>query len=155
RASARGDTPGGTGVAARLAAAWCAEPAPALVTVIDRALVLLADHELATSTLAVRVAGSTWPGPYAAFAAGLAAIQGVHHGGASAQVHELLAECERAGDAGEVVVRRLRAHERLPGFGHKVYQGDDPRLAPLLEAVADLPDPHGRLGVVRAVITAA
>ena len=38
--------------------------------------ILLADHELATSTLAVRVAASTWTGPYPAFAAGLATVQG-------------------------------------------------------------------------------
>ena len=35
-----------------------------------------------------------------------------------------------------------------PGYGHKIYKGDDPRLAPLLEVVALLPDPHGRLDVV-------
>ena len=40
------------------------------------------------------------------------------------------------------------AGERLPGFGHKIYKGDDPRLAPLLEAVATLPDPHGRVDVL-------
>ena len=50
--------------AARLAAAWHPDPPPELGRTLDRALVLLADHELATSTLAVRVAGSTWPGPY-------------------------------------------------------------------------------------------
>lgn len=155
RTSSRTAVPSTGALASRLAAAWCTDPSPALVRVIDRALVLLADHELATSTLAVRVAGSTWPGPSAAYAAGLAAIQGIHHGGASAQVHDLLAECERVGDAAEVVVRRLQARERLPGFGHKVYKGDDPRLAPLLEAVAELPDPAGRLQVVHDLLAAA
>jgi citrate synthase len=146
------DIPPDGSVAERLAAAWHAQPTPALAGVLDRALVLLADHELATSTLAVRVAGSTWPGPYAAFAAGLATIQGVYHGGAAAQAYELLAECERAGGAAEVVVRRLQARERLPGFGHKIYVGDDPRLSPLLEIVAELPDPAGRVDVVHDVL---
>ena len=139
--------PAGT-VATRLAAAWHPDPTAELARVLDRALVLLADHELATSTLAVRVAGSTWPGPYLAFAAGLATVQGIYHGGASAQAYDLLVECERAGGAAEVVVRRLSAREKLPGFGHKIYVGDDPRLAPLLEIVAELPDPDGRIDVV-------
>ncbi len=133
------------GVAARLATCW-GSPGP-LAAALDRALVLLADHELATSTLAVRITGSTWTGPYPAFAAGLATVQGALHGGAARQVHDLLVECEEIG-AGAAVGRRLQARERLPGFGHKIYQGEDPRLAPLLEAVALLPDAAGRRDVV-------
>ena len=127
--AARKDIPPAGSIAARLAAAWHPDPTPALAGVLDRALVLLADHELATSTLAVRVAGSTWPGPYLAFAAGLATVQGMYHGGAAAQAYDLLVECERAGGAADAVVRRLTAREKLPGFGHKIYVGDDPRLA--------------------------
>ena len=63
------------------------------------------------------------------------------------EVHALLVECEEIG-AAAAVGRRLQARERLPGFGHKIYQGEDPRLAPLLEAVALLPDPAGRRDVV-------
>ena len=135
-------------MAERLAAAW-ADTAlrPELTSAIDRSLVLLADHELATSTLAVRVAASARTGPYPAFAAGLAVIQGVLHGDAAAVVHELLVECEEHG-AAAAVDRRLRAQERLPGFGHRIYRGEDPRLRPLLEAVALLPDPNGRRDVV-------
>ncbi len=120
---------------------------PALAPVIERALVLLADHELATSTLAVRLAGSTWAPPYQAFAAGLAVIQGPLHAAAAHLAYELLVECERLG-AATAVARRLHGGERIPGFGHKIYKGDDPRLAPLLEAVATLPDPHGRAAVL-------
>jgi citrate synthase len=82
----------------------------------------------------------------------LATVQGIYHGGASAQAYDLLVECERAGGASEVVVRRLSAREKLPGFGHKIYVGDDPRLAPLLEIVAGLPDPHGRIDIVHDVL---
>jgi citrate synthase len=139
------------GIGSRLAAAWRPDPPAELGRTLDRALVLLADHELATSTLAVRVAGSTWPGPYLAYAAGLAAIAGPYHGGAARSVHQLLEEAEREG-AASVVMRRLQARERLPGYGHKVYVGDDPRLAPLLELVRQLPDPHGRLDVVEDLL---
>jgi citrate synthase len=64
----------------------------------------------------------------------------------------MLVECERAGSAADVVLRRLSAREKLPAFGHKIYVGDDPRLAPLLEIVSELPDPHGRLDVVHDVL---
>ena len=64
----------------------------------------------------------------------------------------MLVEAERAAARPSVVVRRLQARERLPGYGHKIYVGDDPRLAPLLELVRELPDPHGRLDVVEDVL---
>ena len=55
-------------LATRLARCWSGDDADdALGAAVDRALVLLADHELATSTLAVRVAASTWTAPYAAY----------------------------------------------------------------------------------------
>jgi citrate synthase len=141
-------------LAERLAACWMPDVAAALAPVIDRALVLLADHELATGTLAVRIAGSTWTPAYQAFAAGLAVIQGPLHGTASHLAYQLLAECEERG-AAPVVAERLRARERLPGFGHKIYKGDDPRLAPLLEALALLPDPRGRADVLTDLIREA
>jgi citrate synthase len=93
------------------------------------------------------VAASARTGPYPAFAAGLAVLQGALHGDAASLVHELLVECEEYG-ASTAVDRRLRARERLPGFGHRIYRGEDPRLRPLLEAVSLLPDPKGRRDVV-------
>ena len=53
----------GGDVATRLAAAWRRQPSPQLVAAVSQALVLLADHELATSTLAVRVACSVRTSP--------------------------------------------------------------------------------------------
>lgn len=130
-------------------------PDPALVTAIDTALVLLADHELATSALAVRVATSTRSSPIAALLAGLATVQGPHHGGASHHVHRFLADAHDHGDAGAAIAQRLERGERVPGFGHAVYRRVDPRVDPLLAAVRRIPDPTNRLHTVDAVITAA
>lgn len=137
--------------AQRLATAWRRSPDPALVRAIDRSLVLLADHELASSTLAVRVACSVGAPPSDSLAAGLHTVAGTLHGGASRHVVELLREVERVG-AREAVAAVLRAGRRLPGFGHAVYRTADPRLGPLLDAVRDLPDRDGPLGAVDALL---
>jgi citrate synthase len=139
---------------ARLAAAWRPDAGPAFASVIKRALVVMADHELTTSTLAVRLAASVRASPYDAIVAGLAVVRGPLHGAAAGMVHALLEECARDGVV-PVITRRLAARERLPGFGHKIYAGDDPRLIPLREALSLLDDTHGRLPLVEEVVAAA
>jgi citrate synthase len=141
----------GARVAEHVAAAWVRSPNPALTAAIDRALVLLADHELATSTLAVRVAASTWADPYAAVLAGLAAMSGPLHGAAGAEVVSLLRRCEADGVA-TAVGSLLHQGGRVPGFGHKVYRGEDPRVAPLLEEVRRLGRGSSRLAVVEELL---
>ena len=96
-------------------------------TALNAALVLLADHELATSTTAVRVAASVRADPYDAFAAGVATLAGPLHGGASQLAYELLAVAERDGVA-RALNDVLREQGRLPGFGHSVYKSGDPRF---------------------------
>jgi citrate synthase len=136
----------------RITRAWRARPTPELVDALDAALVLLADHELATSTLAVRIAASVRTSPYVAFAAGLAGTEGTLHGSASAEVHRFLVECA-ALDPSTVIARRRAQREPIPGFGHKVYRTVDPRFGPLLERVRRL-DPAGAM-LVDAVVAEA
>lgn len=111
---------------------------------------LLADHELATSTLAVRVAASVRSSSYAAVMAGLATMRGPFHGGASSEVAALLAEAA-ATEAATTVANRLASGSRLPGFGHSVYRNGDPRLDALLETVATIVAPHERHSIVKSV----
>ena len=137
------------GFALRLASAWDVQPSPDLVAAIDTALALLADHELATSTLAVRVAASTRTSPYAAFAAGLASIEGVFHGSASASVHRFLDLCAERG-ATTAIAETRAARQPVPGFGHKVYRGVDPRFGPLMDAIR--PIDRDALALVDAIV---
>lgn len=140
-------------VAERLAGLWRPDDG-AFAAAVERALILLADHELATSTIAARLAASVRANPYHAIAAGLAVLTGPLHGASSAAVVDLLADCERVG-TGAAVTARLGSRQRLAGFGHKIYAGTDPRVAPLLDAVATLDDPHGRRAVVDSLLAAA
>src|SRR5918993_1537574 len=70
------------GIAARLWAKLAPSDAePALVGALESALVLVADHELAASTTAARMAASVRADPYAVVMTGLGATSGVLHGG--------------------------------------------------------------------------
>jgi citrate synthase len=141
-------------IAGRLARAWTRRPSSELVQAISTALVLLADHELATSTLAVRVAASVRTEPNRAIASGLDVIAGPLHGAASRIAATLFDEAAESG-AATAVGRRLARGERLPGFGHTVYRNGDPRFPPLVDAVRAVPAPIDRMRVVDGVIEAA
>jgi citrate synthase len=121
-------------VAARLWARLSPQRATkANVRLLDAALVLLADHELAASTLAARVAASTWADPYLVTLAGLATLGGPLHGGASEQARALVREVVEGRTAAEAIGSRLAGGELIPGFGHRVYETRDPRADFLLE----------------------
>ncbi|MEQ8438433.1 MAG: citrate/2-methylcitrate synthase [Ilumatobacter fluminis] len=141
-------------VAERLTKAYVRRPSPELVAAVDRALVLLADHELATSTLAVRVACSVRADPFAAIAAGLSVVSGRLHGGASVETADLVARAEVDG-AAATVAALLDQGRRLPGFGHSVYRRGDPRVAPLLEAVRSVPGADRTIALVDDMIAEA
>ena len=134
---------------------------PSLVGVLDAALVVMADHELAASTLAARAAASVRADPYAVVSAGLAAASGTLHGGASLDIETLLAEAGRPERAARAVGERLRRGDRIRGFGHFVYTDGDPRATYLLERLRTLPPPAlgngagDRLAVADAVLAAA
>lgn len=114
-------------------------PAPADIVALNAALVLLADHDLAASTFAARVAASTRAHPYAVVQAGLAALDGPLHGAASDLVYGLLTEAARSQDAVGTISDRLRADGWVAGFGHPLYPAGDPRATVLLGMLADAP----------------
>jgi citrate synthase len=128
------------GIAETLGLGWSPHD-PGAKALLDSALVLCADHELPVSTFVARCVASSEATPYAVVVAGLSAIGGVKHGGQIELVEALLREAEAVGDAREAIAGRLRRGERVPGFGHSLYPGGDPRGAELLRrATAAYPD---------------
>jgi citrate synthase len=141
-------------IAERLWSKLCERrPAPGLLRALSAALVLLADHELAASTLAARTAASARADPYAVVGTGLGAVSGALHGGASLGVETLMAAARGPDDVPRVVGELLRRGERVPGFGHTVYRGADPRAIVLLDLVRRAAPKSGQLAVAEAVLT--
>jgi len=126
-------------------------PAPGLMRALSAALVLLADHELAASTLAARAAASVRADPYAVVGTGLGAMSGALHGGASLGAEMLMAAASGPEDVPRVVAELLRRGEKVPGFGHFVYRGGDPRAILLLDLVRRVAPKSGQLAVADAV----
>ncbi|MFC8218141.1 citrate/2-methylcitrate synthase [Streptomyces sp. NPDC057362] len=118
---------------------------------LDTALCLLVDHDLAASTLAVRVAASARAHAYAAVSAGLGVIEGPLHGAAGGLAHRMLLEVLELGSAGPVVAEELRAGRRVPGLGHRLYPGEDPRARALFALLEDIPRAAPALAAARDI----
>lgn len=122
------------------------------IRLLDTALALLIDHDLAASTLAVRVAASARAHPYAVVSAGLGALEGPLHGAASGLAHRTLAEVLERGGAAPVVADHLRSGRRVPGLGHRLYPGEDPRAQALFALLDAIPEARDALAAARDVI---
>lgn len=105
---------------------------------LDLALVLLADHELNASSFAARIAASTDAHLPACVTAALAALSGPRHGGACDRVEALLDEAAALPRPRDVLEKRARRGDPIPGFGHPLYPDGDPRARPLLERARQL-----------------
>jgi citrate synthase len=128
------------------------KPDEASLRALDTALGLLVDHDLAASTLAVRVAASARAHAYAAVSAGLGVLEGPLHGAASGLAHRLLLDVLDRGDAGPVIADELRAGRRIPGLGHRLYPGEDPRARALFGLLEAIPRAAPALAAARDVV---
>jgi len=123
----------GSRVAGTLLAALCVPQKPELLTQVDRALVLCAEHELNASAFAARVAASAGADLYACLGAAVNTLSGSAHGGMCDRVEALITSIGSKARAARTVRDALARGEQLPGFGHPLYPGGDPRAALLLE----------------------
>jgi citrate synthase len=114
-------------------------PNPVLARALDVLFILHADHEQNCSTTAMRNIGSSHVDPYSALAGAAAALYGPLHGGANEAVLRMLEEIGSVSRVPEFIkrVKSGEGHNRLMGFGHRVYKSYDPR-AKVIKKIADL-----------------
>lgn len=149
-AIAAGSAPSETPAASVLARAWLPDR-PEYRSLLEATLILWADHELNVSTFTVRCVASAAATPYAAVIAGLSALGGGLHGGVSGQVEALFDEVAHPERARSVLEGRLRRGERIPGFGHWLYRGGDPRSRILLERLRAAQTHDETLALVQSI----
>lgn len=105
--------------------------------VLRSTLILCADHELNVSSFTARCVASAGSHPYAVVIAGLAALEGTRHGGASARAEAMLQALRRSRQQHKTIADRLRRGELLEGFGHPLYRDGDPRATALLDQLRE------------------
>jgi citrate synthase len=106
-------------------------PVPLWSEVFDDCMIVHAEHTMNASTFAGLVTASTLADPYTVVASSIGALKGPLHGGANEEVIQMLKEIGSPDRAQAYVEEKLRAKQRLMGFGHRVYKVKDPRATVL------------------------
>ena len=117
-----------------------------LVDVLNKLLILHADHEQNCSTSTVRIVGSAHAGLFASISAGISALWGPLHGGANQAVLEMFNAIKEDGGDTKKYINKAKDKEdpfRLMGFGHRVYKNYDPRAKIIKEAAHSVLDNLG------------
>lgn len=125
------------------------------IDLLRSALILCADHELNVSSFTARCVASAGSQPYAVVIAGLAALEGIRHGGVSARVEAMLDSMHRARSPQAAVRERLRRGESIDGVGHPLYRGGDPRATALFDMLREGYAKSRELAFVLAVAEAS
>ncbi len=119
------------------------EPDRYVARVLDICLILHAEHTINASTFSVLVSGSTLASPYGVIASGIATLAGPLHGGANQEVVKMLEEIGSPDRAEAYIDAKLKAKEKIWGFGHREYSVKDPRAVILEELMRKLIDYKG------------
>lgn len=143
-AARAGDAP----IARRILTALSGAPASTSgAALVDAALILSIDHDLAASTFAARVAASAGAGTFPAVRSALGAFAGARHGAASAEAHRLL-EAAMRGSPERALSDQLARTGSIPAFGHPLYGASDPRAVVLLRLLTARAESEQVIGVV-------
>jgi citrate synthase len=106
-------------------------PDPGTARALDAYFIVGAEHGFNASTFTARVVISTNSDLASAVCAAIGTMKGPLHGGAPSEVVDQLSQVGSVENAERWLRGALDRHERLMGFGHRVYRAYDPRAAAL------------------------
>jgi citrate synthase len=142
------------------------KPSADAAQLMDRDLILHAEHGSNASSFTARVVIGTEANLHGAITAAIAALAGPAHGGAAEDVMRMAQDIGEPENAADYVKAKRAAGEAVTGFGHRVYRTEDPRARhmrdgveklsremgepkwfAILQAVVDAMKPYSRFGV--------
>ncbi|MDA3957543.1 citrate/2-methylcitrate synthase [Oceanispirochaeta sp.] len=95
--------------------------------IMDKCLILHAEHGLNASTFTARVVASSLSTCYCSISAAIGSLYGSLHGGANEKVVSMLKEIDSVNDVRPFLEEASRTRRKIMGMGHRVYKAMDPR----------------------------
>jgi citrate synthase len=103
------------------------EPDPLEAEIMDKCLLLHAEHDFNASTFAARVVASTLSTCYCSISSAIGALYGSLHGGANQRVIEMADEIGDKSNVAAWMEKAVTQKRKVMGMGHREYKAKDPR----------------------------
>jgi len=103
------------------------EPDPLEGEIMDKCLILHAEHDFNASTFAARVVASTLSTCYCSISSAMGALYGSLHGGANQRVMEMVEEIGNSTHVAAWMDKAFHEKRKVMGMGHREYKAKDPR----------------------------
>ena len=119
-------------------------PEPLMAKALDICLILHAEHTMNASTFSGMVTASTLADAYSVVSSAVGTLLGPLHGGANEQVLEMLYEVGSRDNLQKYLGDKIKAGQKIMGFGHREYKVKDPRAIILQKIAGELFERYGR-----------
>jgi len=103
------------------------EPSQEEGDIMDKCLILHAEHGMNASTFTARVVASSLSTCYCSISAAIGSLFGSLHGGANEKVVNMLKEIDSVEDVRSFLEQSAKDKRKVMGMGHRVYKAMDPR----------------------------
>jgi citrate synthase len=111
--------------------------------IMDKSLILHAEHSFNASTFTARVVASTLSTCYCSISAAIGALFGALHGGANEKVVMMVREIGSKEKARAWVEKAVAEKRKVMGMGHRVYKAPDPRALAIEKYLEQLSEKNG------------
>ncbi len=111
--------------------------------IMDKCLILHAEHSFNASTFTARVVASTLSTCYCSISAAIGSLFGSLHGAANEKVMAMVNDIGDVDNARMWVEKTLDEKKKVMGMGHRVYKAKDPRAVIMEEFLGRLSEKSG------------
>lgn len=120
------------------------KPDPTMSDVLDRAMILHAEHTMNASTFSGMVTASTLADSYTVVSSAIGTLSGPLHGGASEEVLDMLREIGSPEKVRSYIANRVSSRQKVMGMGHREYKVKDPRAVILQRLAQKMFEKYGK-----------
>lgn len=111
--------------------------------IMDKALILHAEHGFNASTFTARVVASTISTCYSSISAAIGSLYGALHGGANEKVLDMVHEIGSKENVSAWMDKAIAEKRKVMGMGHRVYKAMDPRAVVMEKYLIHMSDKTG------------
>lgn len=154
-AGRKGLDPARESIAARIAKGAGVSASRECVDAINACLILSADHELAPSTYAARVAASGGADVFACVVSGFGTFEGPFNGRGCDEPEQLLRSAKNVGNYLSMLRAGMKRKELPIGYNHPSYPNGDPRAQFLIDLAKSIAASDTRFKTIMRCIEAA